>query len=199
MNLTRSIVLAAVAAAGVFSLAACKLPGDAGTPAAQTASPAPSVPASAAPDPSPSASGKGTGKATGKATGSAKASSRTGLPDVCTLLSRAEVSALTGGKQIVQIDPDGATAADSVRHCQWQLSGARVALFLSKTTNAQFDSRPPGTKPVTGVGEDAYLLAGHLYIRYHGLQVDIYTSSGGTEATELQLQKAIAAKVLPRL
>src|ERR1700754_959943 len=52
------------------------------------------------------------------------------FPDPCTLLTDAEVAELTG-RDITQIDKDGADPAASTRYCQWQQSSGQLAVFLS--------------------------------------------------------------------
>ena len=187
----RGLVLAAVAAAGLIALSGCKIGGkDAtGTPAAGT----PTAQASASDQPSTGATGKPSGKPSGK-----PANNTNALPDVCTLLSRAEVSALAGGKQVVQVDEDDAKPTDATRFCQWQLSGARLAVFLSPTTASEFSQAHTNSRSVTGLGDAAYFASGHLYVRQGTIQIDVYASNGSEEASE-KMAKSTAAKVLGRL
>ena len=186
----RGLALAAVAAAGLIALSGCKIGGgkDAtGTPAAGT----PTAQASASAQPSTNASGKPAGKPSGKPAGNA-------LPDVCTLLSRAEVSALAGGKQVVQVDEDDAKPTDTTRFCQWQLSGARLAVFLSPTTASEFSQAHTNSRSVSGLGDAAYFASGHLYVRQGTIQIDVYASNGSDHASE-KMATSTAAKILPRL
>jgi hypothetical protein len=187
--------MAAVGALGALTLAGCDLPGASGKPAgaAPAASAAPSAPA---PDTSAST---GPSKPAGAGPSTSAPARKGGLPDPCGLLSRAEVSALTGGKQITQVDHDKPT--DETRFCQWQLSGARLAVFLTGTTKERFaQQKTAQTRPVPGLGDDAFTLAGHLFVRHGNLQVDVYASNGNdTGAQNLQLEKAAVEKILPRL
>jgi hypothetical protein len=121
------------------------------------------------------------------------------FPDVCTLLSKPEVTALTGGKSITQVDPDGLQPDAPIRHCQWQLSGARLAVQLSPTTATEFGTDHPGNEPVSGLGDGAHFFSDHLFVRKDTTQIDIYAStSEGTDADRL-LAKAAAAKIVPQL
>jgi hypothetical protein len=197
---TRALALATMAALGVLALAGCDLPGVSGKPAgaAPAASAAPSAPN---PDASNPAASAGPSKPAGAKPSTSAPARKNGLPDPCELLSRAEVTALAGGKQITQVDRDSAKPTDTTRFCQWQLSGARLAVFLSGTTKERFaQQKTAQTHPVTGIGDDAFSLAGHLYVRHGNLQVDVYASSGNnSDAQNLQLEKAVAEKILPRL
>jgi len=173
----RGLSVAALAAAGLIALSGCGLP----------------VPGSSdAADPTPAASAAGTPAA------GASPTRGTGLPDVCALLTRAEVSELAGGRQVVQVDPDGAAAGSAVRHCQWQMSGARLAVFVSPTTAAEFTQAHQGHRAVAGLGDAAVFFSGHLFVRKGGLLVDVYATSSDDAAGE-RFAKASAEKILGRL
>ncbi|GIF18033.1 hypothetical protein BJ973_009001 [Actinoplanes tereljensis] len=119
------------------------------------------------------------------------------LPDPCTLLSKAEVVSLTG-REITQIDEDGAKPSDTTRFCQWQQDSGQLALFIARTTEEEFKTTIADAKPVDGVGEDAFELAGHLYVLYGTVQVDVY-SRGASDAQNLTDSKEVADKVIPRI
>jgi hypothetical protein len=187
----RGLAIAALAAAGLIALTGCKI--GSGKDAAGT------TPSTAA---SPSTSGSASGKS--GSTGSpkpstSKKSGSNGLPDVCTLLTRAEVSALAGGKQVVQVDPDDAKPTDTTRFCQWQLSGARLAVFLSPTTASEFSQAHSQSRPVNGLGDAAYFTSGHLYVRHGSIQVDVYATNGSDDAAGEKMAKSAASKVIDRL
>jgi hypothetical protein len=189
----RGLAIAAIAAAGLIALTGCKIGSGkdaaSGTPSA-AASPSTSTPAS----------GKAGSNGTPKPSAStSKKSGGNALPDVCTLLTRAEVSALAGGKQVVQVDPDDAKPTDTTRFCQWQLSGARLAVFLSPTTAAEFSQAHTKSRKVTGLGDAAYFTSGHLYVRHGNIVVDVYATNGSDEAAGETMAKAAAAKVIERL
>lgn len=118
---------------------------------------------------------------------------------MCTLLSRAEVKALTGGKSLLSVDPDGVKPDATVRHCQWQLSGARVAVQLSYTTDTRFRQDHPGAQPVTGLGDEAHFFSNHLFIREGTIQIDVYAGTTEGTAADRRLAKAAAAMIVPRL
>jgi hypothetical protein len=119
------------------------------------------------------------------------------LPDPCTLLSRSEVEGLTD-REVAQIDEDGAEAGEATRYCQWQQTGGQLAVFLTRTTDDDFSAQIDGADPVDGVGEDAFALAGHLYVLYGTVQIDVY-SHGGTEDENLAVEKQVATTLLPRV
>ena len=122
-----------------------------------------------------------------------------GYPDICTLLTEAEVSTLAGGAQVLQVDRDDAPADATVRYCQWQLSGARLAIQLGPTTETDFGTNHPDSEPVTDLGYDAHFFSNHLFIRKGNTEVDIYaTTPAGGNADRL-FAKAVATQVLPRV
>jgi hypothetical protein len=177
----RGLALAALTAAGMIALSGCDLP-------------IPGTSGAADPTPTASAAPTPTGGAA-KPTSSAKAA---GLPDVCGLLTKPEVSALAGGKQVTQVDPDGEGPDASTRHCQWQMSGARLAIFLSPTSATEFKSTHQGHRAVAGLGDEAVLFSGHLFVRKGGLLIDVYATSSDDAAGE-RLAKASAQKILDRV
>jgi hypothetical protein len=119
------------------------------------------------------------------------------IPDPCGLLSRDEVTRLTG-RAITRIDPDGARPGDAARYCQWQQESGQLAVFLSRTTEADFHTTIDGAVPVDGVGQDAFALSGHLYVLYGTVQIDVY-SRGGRDDRDLGDAKAIATVLIPRI
>ena len=119
------------------------------------------------------------------------------LPDPCTLLTKKQVTDLTG-REITQVDEDGQKSGNDTRFCQWQQSGGQVALFLSRTTEADFQLRVADAKPVDGVGEDAFELSGHLYVLYGTVSIDVY-SRGDSDEENLREATAIARKVIPQI
>lgn len=142
--------------------------------------------------------------AAGRSTATAKATSGFGsvkspghLPDPCTLLNRHEVVDLTG-RHITQIDEDGAKPGESTRYCQWQQDGGQLALFLTRTTRSGFTRQiGPDAEAVDGVGDDAFMLAGHLYVLYGTVQIDVY-SYGDDDAQNLADEKEVATVVMPK-
>ncbi|MET8147775.1 DUF3558 family protein [Actinoplanes sp. NPDC049668] len=119
------------------------------------------------------------------------------IPDPCTLLSRAEVTRLTG-RDISQIDEDGLPDGDENRYCQWQQSGGQLAVFLGRTTADDFKIKIAEATPVDGVGEDAFALAGHLYVLYGTVSIDVY-SRGDDDAENLAKAATIAEVLIPRI
>ena len=97
-------------------------------------------------------------------------------------------SAMTGAAALVT----------AVRHCQWQLSGARLGLRVSPTTPQRFRQDHPQEPTVAGLG-DAFCLSNHLFVRNGRLQLDVYASTSDGTAADHRLAEAAAAKVLSRL
>jgi len=186
----RGLALVAIAAAGLIALGGCKIGGGKDAASGNT-------PATPSASPSASASGKSGSTASPKASTSKKSGSNA-MPDVCALLTRAEVSALAGGKQVVQVDPDNAKPTDTTRFCQWQLSGARLAVFLSPTTASEFTQEHGTHRKVTNLGDDAAFFSGHLYVRSGNIVIDVYASNGSDDASE-KMAKSTAVKLLDRI
>ncbi|GGM40304.1 hypothetical protein ACFFX1_17740 [Dactylosporangium sucinum] len=183
----RPPVLAAVAFAAL-GLAACdKLPGastESSTPAAAPAS-------SAA---APAASSAASGKASAKPSGSVQAA---GLPDICTLLTKAEVGSLTGEQVTLMTDEGG--NSPNARYCQWQLSQGQLTVTVNVEDRDNFEIQHKDAKKVVGLGDSAYSLSGHLYVWEDGRDVDVYVSSESSDAANLNVARQTAQKVLPRL
>ncbi len=135
------------------------------------------------------------------ATSSANAPSATALggtiPDPCTLLSDAEVTALTG-RDITQIDRDGADASASVRYCQWQQSSGQLAVFISRMTGADFTAARADSPSIPGIGDDAYSRDGHLYVLAGTVQLDVYARGGDDAQSQAEAEK-VAAALLPKV
>ncbi|MBB2947749.1 hypothetical protein FB565_007520 [Actinoplanes lutulentus] len=119
------------------------------------------------------------------------------IPDPCTLLSEAEVTGLTG-RIVSQIDEDGVESGESARFCQWQQEGGQLAVFLSRTTPADFQVTVADAQWVDGVGEDAYAHSGHLFVLYGTVQVDVY-SRGASDEQNIADAKQVAKLLLTRI
>ena len=176
----RRFCVLAVSLSAIVALGGCGLLGsgtsDAATPAATGALPTPSGSA---------VSGLGSVKDEGD------------LPDPCTLLSDEEVKSLTG-RTITQTDKDDARPGDASRFCQWQQEDGQLAVFLARTTADDFKIKIADASPVDGVGEDAFELAGHLYVLYGTVQIDVY-SRGGDDAQNLTDATEVAKVLIPRI
>lgn len=119
------------------------------------------------------------------------------FPDPCTLLSDAEVTQLTG-RDITQIDKDGADATAPTRYCQWQQSSGQLAVFLSHTTSGDFKVAQADAPSIPGVGEDAYSKDGHLYVLVGTTQLDVY-ARGGDEAQSQAEAEKVAGVLVPKM
>ncbi|MFI7599198.1 DUF3558 family protein [Actinoplanes sp. NPDC049681] len=150
----------------------------------------------AGPQPTPS-SDSGLGDS-GKDSSSAESGKDSGdIPDPCTLLSDAEVKSLTG-RGISQRDEDGAQAGDASRFCQWQQPDGQLAVFLARTTESDFEVKIAEAEPVDGVGEDAFSLAGHLYVLHGTVSIDVY-SRGDSDEENIDKAKRIAKVLIPKI
>ncbi|GAA3346433.1 hypothetical protein GCM10020358_57410 [Amorphoplanes nipponensis] len=179
MNRRRLLV---ILAAACFALTGCGVL-DQASPGAAAPAPAPTPSASAGPT-----SGSGLGDSVRDAGD---------IPDPCTLLSEARVTELTG-RDVTRIDQDGQQAGDTTRFCQWQQAGGQLAVFLSRTTDSDFTSQIAGASRVDGVGEDAFQLAGHLYVLYGTVQIDVY-SRGDSDEENLAQAKAVTRAVMAKI
>jgi len=186
--MTHRYVLAAASITAVVALSGCGILGNATDDGPAAGAPAATATTPAATDPSPTSEAS-TGLGSVKDAGD--------IPDPCTLLSRDEVNDLTNRK-ITQIDEDGAAPGATTRFCQWQQESGQLAVFLSRTTEDDFKIAINGAVPVDGVGEDAFQLAGHLYVLYGTVQIDVY-SRGDTDEQNLTDAKKVAKLLLPRV
>ncbi len=136
-----------------------------------------------------------------EATSSAAAQNPTGqggnIPDPCTLLSDAEVTQLTG-RDITQIDKDGAEATASTRYCQWQQSSGQLAVFISRTTSDDFKLAQADSPSIPGIGDDAYSRDGHLYVLVGAINLDVYARGGDEQQSEAEAEK-VAGVLLPKV
>jgi hypothetical protein len=119
------------------------------------------------------------------------------LPDICTLLTKAEVASLTGQKVTLMSNEGGNSSG--ARYCQWQLSAGQLDVTVSVETRQQFDVQNKDATKVTGIGESAYSLAGHLYVYAAGKVTDVYATSAPTDAANLKVERNTAEKILPKL
>jgi hypothetical protein len=150
------------------------------TPVAAPAPAAPSATASAS-----AASGMGSVKDEGN------------LPDPCTLLTNGDVVDLTA-RDVTTTDHDGQTGGSSTRYCQWQQDSGQLAVFLSRTTEADFKATIADAQQVDGVGEQAYANSGHLYVLYGSVNLDVY-SRGDTDEKNLEVEIQIAKVLIPKI
>nr|BFE61364.1 hypothetical protein GCM10020063_058900 [Dactylosporangium thailandense] len=190
--MTRRIIVLAAAALGALGLAGCQQ--DAGTATAKPSTPASAAAVASAPA---SASAKPSAKASGSAKPSTGTKEAGAVPDICKLMSKAEVQTLTGESVTLMTD-DGGSSTTS-RYCQWQLSQGQLTVTVSLETRENFDVRNKQAQPVIGVGTTAYSLAGHLYVWQDGRDVDVYVSSESSDQANLSVARRTAMQLLPRL
>ncbi|MDG6107182.1 DUF3558 family protein [Dactylosporangium aurantiacum] len=184
--MSRHRTLAATALlTSALSLAGCGVLGGAGntpTPAATTGA---------------AAAKSGAPAATKSAPAPTKSAAPAGLPDICTLLTRSEVTGLTGQKVTLMTNEGGDTGG--ARYCQWQLTSGQLDVTVNVETRQQFDVQNKEAQQVAGIGEAAYSLAGHLYVYAGGKVVDVYATSAGNDAGNLKVERRTAEAVLPKL
>jgi hypothetical protein len=119
------------------------------------------------------------------------------IPDPCTLLSDAEVTDLTG-RDITQIDKDGADASAPTRYCQWQQSSGQLAVFLARSNSDEFKVAQADTPSIPGIGDGAYWRDGHLYVLVGRTQLDVYSRGGDEQQSQAEAEK-VAAALLPKV
>lgn len=185
--MTRHRILAATALlAGALSLTGCKA---AGTTTGETPTPAATTGA-AATGPAKTGGAKGAPAAT-KTAGSGT------LPDICTLMTKAEVNSLTGQKVTLMGNEGG--NSPGARYCQWQLTSGQLTVTVNVDDRQGFDVQNKEAVQVAGIGESAYSLAGHLYVYAAGKIVDAYATSAGTDAGNLKVERRAIEAILPKL
>lgn len=119
------------------------------------------------------------------------------IPDPCTLLSDAEVTDLTG-RDITQVDKDGADASAPTRYCQWQQSSGQLAVFLARSNSDEFKVAQADSPSIPGIGDDAYWRDGHLYALVGRTQLDVYSRGGDEQQSQAEAEK-VAAALLPKV
>lgn len=119
------------------------------------------------------------------------------FPDPCTLLTDAEVTDLTG-RDITQVDRDGADANASTRYCQWQQSSGQLAIFLSPSNSDEFKTGQADAPSTPGIGDGAYSRDGHLYVLVGRTQLDVYVR-GGDDAQSAAEAEKVARALVPKV
>ena len=119
------------------------------------------------------------------------------IPDPCTLLSDAEVSELTG-RDVTQVDRDGADANAPTRYCQWQQSSGQLAVFISRTKSDDFKVAQADAPSMPGIGDDAYWRDGHLYVLVGASELDVYARGGDDQQSQAEAEK-VAGALIPKV
>jgi len=121
--------------------------------------------------------------------------------DPCALVATADLQAITHQK-VVGPKPQG------VGICAWQIAGGfALSIQLNETGQAGFanaQSRTQGAKPVSGIGDAAFVFvsaAGFdaVHLVKHDHYVVITYQGGSSAADRLQATEAIANKVSSKL
>jgi hypothetical protein len=121
---------------------------------------------------------------------------RGNIPDPCTLLSDAEVTQLTG-REITQVDRDGADASATTRYCQWQQPSGQLAVFITRTNAGDFTTAQADSPAVPGLGDGAYSRDGHLYVLVGATQLDVYSRGGDDQQSEAEAER-VATTLVPK-
>ena len=145
----------------------------------------------------PTPGGAATTGGAASAPAATKSAGPVALPDICTLLTKAEVNSLTG-KKVTLMSNEGGNSSGA-RYCQWQLSAGQLDVTVNVETRQRFDVQNKDADQVDGIGESAYSLAGHLYVYAAGKVVDVYATSAGTDAGNLKVERRTAEMILPKL
>ena len=119
------------------------------------------------------------------------------IPDPCTLLSDAEVSELTG-RDVTQVDRDGADANAPTRTSQWQESSGQLAVFISRTKSDDFKVAQADAPSMPGIGDDAYWRDGHLYVLVGASELDVYARGGDDQQSQAEAEK-VAGVLIPKV
>ncbi len=119
------------------------------------------------------------------------------IPDPCTLLSDAEVTDLTG-RDITQIDRDGADASAPTRYCQWQQSSGQLAVFIARSSSDDFKAAQADSPSIAGIGDGAYWRDGHLYVLVGRTQLDVYARGGDDQQNQSEAER-VAGALIPKV
>jgi Protein of unknown function (DUF3558) len=119
------------------------------------------------------------------------------IPDPCTLLSDAEVTQLTG-RDITQIDKDGADASAPTRYCQWQQSSGQLAVFIARSNSDEFTVAQADSPSIAGIGDAAYWRDGHLFVLVGRTQLDVYARGVDEQQNQAEAER-VAAALLPKV
>jgi hypothetical protein len=119
------------------------------------------------------------------------------IPDPCTLLTDAEVTGLTG-RDITQIDKDGADANAPTRYCQWQQSSGQLAVFIARSNSDEFTVAQADSPSIAGIGDAAYWRDGHLFVLVGRTQLDVYARGVDEQQNQAEAER-VAAALLPKV
>jgi hypothetical protein len=119
------------------------------------------------------------------------------IPDPCTLLSDAEVTQLTG-RDITQIDKDGADASAPTRYCQWQQSSGQLAVFIARSNSDEFTVAQADSPSIAGIGDAAYWRDGHLFVLVGRTHLDVYARGVDEPQNQAEAER-VAGALLPKV
>ncbi len=119
------------------------------------------------------------------------------LPDVCRDIVTKDVATNYTGKQVQQVNIDHAQPGATTRYCDYQLvDGARLYAALSYTSAEAFKAAVGKGAPIAAVGNEAYWLSGHLFVRRGALQIDLFYIGGVSDMANFDVEKTLALSVL---
>jgi hypothetical protein len=99
---------------------------------------------------------------------------------------------------VTTTDHDGQQGGANTRYCQWQQDSGQLDVFLTRTTDADFQTTVADAQAVDGVGQQAYSTSGHLYVLYGSVDIDVY-SRGDTDQKNLEAEMEIAKVLIPKI
>jgi hypothetical protein len=121
------------------------------------------------------------------------------IPDPCTLLTDADVSAISGS----QISGHNNHASNAIPECSWDSDRGWLRLMLSSTTKDAFhgaSTSDSDSKPVAGFGDEAFVKDSDMSFRHDTLWVKIsWVGFTGSADARLAAEKKVAAKILGNL
>ena len=102
------------------------------------------------------------------------------------------------GRDITQIDRDGADATASTRYCQWQQSSGQLAVFISRSSSNDFTFTKADSPSIAGIGDDAYWRDGHLFVLVGRTQLDVYARGADEQQNQAEAEK-VAGALIPKM
>ncbi|MBT8223930.1 MAG: DUF3558 domain-containing protein [Dactylosporangium sp.] len=121
------------------------------------------------------------------------------IPKACPLLTDGEVKSLIG-MTVGSKSGNTLTESDKQTSCLWSLTpGGSLYLILNRTTAKNFNTMMGENQPVSGVGDAAYTINGHLMVLVETVKLDIIVITDESDARQLERAAQVAHTVIKKL